>query len=83
MPDAASRWWWLRRRLRGLTAWVLVVASLLAFAALFVPEIVAPVAWWEPWVPRIVAPTETRGVVINVTPAIVGAVCAAAAVWLR
>lgn len=73
-----------RRLLRATVSYVLFGAAIVALHSFFAPVFDAPtLRWWAAVVPPVTAPTETEGVVVNVTPAVVGAVTASVAVWLR
>jgi len=73
-----------RRLCRATVSYALFAAAVVALYSFFAPVIDAPaLRWWAPVVPPVTAPTETEGVIINVTPAVVGVVTGAIAVWLR
>jgi len=74
----------IRRLIAALVSYALVAGALVAFYGFFAPFIGAEaIAFWEPVVGPIAAPTEDPDTYLNATPAIVGVVCAAAALWLR
>jgi len=73
-----------RRLLRATVSYVLFGAAIVALYSFFAPVVDAPtLRWWAAVVPPVTAPTETEGVVVNVTPVVVGVVTASVAVWLR
>jgi len=82
LSEGATKTARVRRTVSKLASYVLVAVAIAAFYAFFAPHVGVPQLPVDESLPSMVAPTEGKAVV-DVFPAIVGALAAAAAVYVR